>query len=73
METLKKQNCTEISWLTNVYNSEFSVKTPLEHGIAIEYTFFPMIITVCTLLSILQLIKHFKRHVVNQGKPTLFS
>ena len=34
---------------------------------------FPMIITVCTLLYVLQLIKWFKLHVVQQRKLSLFS
>ena len=34
---------------------------------------FPMIITVCTLMSLLQLLKRFKLHVVKQRKLPLFS
>ena len=30
----------ELSWPNNVYNTEFSVETRLEHGFAIEYTYF---------------------------------
>ena len=34
---------------------------------------FPLIITVCTLLSLLQLIKRTKQQVVQNGKLALFS
>ena len=43
METLKKQEWTEFSWRTNVYNANFSVETRLEHGFAIEYTYFQLL------------------------------
>ena len=38
--TVKKQDWTEFSWPTNVYNAKFSVKASLEHGFGIEYTYF---------------------------------
>ena len=40
MQTLRKQECTEFSWPNNVYNAKFCVETHLEHGVAIEYTYF---------------------------------
>ena len=39
-ETLRKQDWTEFSWHNNVYNAKFSVITRLEHGYAVEYTYF---------------------------------
>ena len=64
METLKKQDWTECLWQNNVYNAIFSDNTRLEHGFAIKIHVFPMIITVCTQLSLIQLIRRFKLHVV---------
>ena len=40
METLKKQEWTEFSMRNNVYDAKFSVETRLEHGFAIENTYF---------------------------------
>ena len=40
MQTLNKKDWTDCSWRNNVYNAKFSVKTRIEHGIAIEYTYF---------------------------------
>jgi len=40
METLKKQEWTEVSRRNNVYNAKFSVETRLEDGFAIENTYF---------------------------------
>ena len=40
MKTLIKHDWTECSWQNNVYNAKFSLKARLEHGIAIEYTYF---------------------------------
>ena len=40
MQTLTSQNWTELSWRNNVYNVNFSAKLRLEHGFAIEYTYF---------------------------------
>ena len=39
MQTVKTQDWTEFSWGSTVYNAKFSVKTRLEHGFAIEYTY----------------------------------
>ena len=64
----EKPEWTEFSWQNNVYNVKFSVETRLEHCFSIEYTMIPMIITVCTLLSLLQLIKRFKLYVLKQRK-----
>ena len=38
MKTLKNHDWMEISQANNVYNTEFSVETRLEHGFAIENT-----------------------------------
>ena len=40
MQTLKRQEYEEFSWRNNDDNAKFSVGTPLEHGLAIEYTYF---------------------------------
>ena len=40
IETLRKQDWTEFSWHNNVYNAKFSQITRLEHGYAVEYTYF---------------------------------
>ena len=40
VQTLKNHERMELSWANNVYNTEFRVETRLEHGIAIEYTYF---------------------------------
>ena len=40
MQTLKKPKWTEFSWQTSIDNAKFSVETRLEHGVAIEYTYF---------------------------------
>ena len=40
IQTLKKQEWTDISWRNNVYNDEFRVDTRLEHGFTIDYAYF---------------------------------
>ena len=40
VQTLKTQDWTKFSLRNNVYNAKFSVKTRLEHGFAIDYTYF---------------------------------
>ena len=40
VKTLKNQERMELSWENNVYNTEFSVEIRLEHGFAIENTYF---------------------------------
>ena len=40
MTTLKNDDWMELSWANNVYNNEFIVETRLEHGFAIENTYF---------------------------------
>ena len=40
MQTLKTQDWTELSWRNNVYNAKVNIRTRLEHGFAIEYTYF---------------------------------
>ena len=39
-KTLKNHERMEVSWVNNVYNTELSVETRLEHGFAIEYMYF---------------------------------
>ena len=36
MQTLNKQDCTELSWRNNVYSVKFSVNTRLQHAYPIE-------------------------------------
>ena len=38
VKTLKNHERMELSWANNVYNTEFSVETRLEHGFAIAHT-----------------------------------
>ena len=40
VKTVKNHERMELSWPNNVYNTEFSVETLLEHGFAIENTYF---------------------------------
>ena len=40
VKTLKNHDWMELSWANNVYNTEFSVETRLEHGFSIENTYF---------------------------------
>ena len=40
VKTLKNHERMELSWANHVYNTEFSVETSLEHGFAIENTYF---------------------------------
>ena len=40
MKPLKHHDWMELSWANNVYNTEFSVETRLEHGFAIESPYF---------------------------------
>ena len=40
VKTVKNHERIELSWPNNVYNTEFSVETRLEHGFAIENTYF---------------------------------
>ena len=40
MQARRKQEWTELLWRSNVYNAKFSLKSRLEHGGAIEYTYF---------------------------------
>ena len=40
VKTVKNHEGMELSWASNVYNTEFSVETRLEHGFAIENTYF---------------------------------
>ena len=40
MQTLKKREWTEFSWQHNAYDAIFSVDTRVDHGVAIEYTYF---------------------------------
>ena len=38
--TVKNHERMELSWANNVYNTEFSVETRLEHGFELENTYF---------------------------------
>ena len=40
MQTLKKQEWTEIAWRNNLYNAKFIAERRFEHGFAIDYTYF---------------------------------
>ena len=40
VKTLKNHKGIELSWANIVYNTEFSVEIRLEHGFAIENTYF---------------------------------
>ena len=40
VKTLKNHKRIELSWANIVYNTEFSVEIRLEHGFAIENTYF---------------------------------
>ena len=40
MKKMKNHDWMELSWANNVYNTELSVETRLEHGFAIENTYF---------------------------------
>ena len=40
MKTLIKHDWTECSLRNNVYNAKYSIEARLEHGFAIEYTYF---------------------------------
>ena len=40
VKTLTNHEQMELSWANNVYNTEFSVEIRLEHGSAIENTYF---------------------------------
>ena len=40
MDTLRKQSWTKCPKRNNVYNAKFGIKTRLEHGYAVEYTYF---------------------------------
>ena len=39
-ENTENHERMELSWANNVYNTEFSVEIRLEHGFAIENTYF---------------------------------
>ena len=39
VKTVKNHERMELSWANNIYNTEFSVETRLEHGFAIEITY----------------------------------
>ena len=40
VKTLKNHERMELSWANTVYNTEFSVEIRLQHGFAIENTYF---------------------------------
>ena len=39
VKTLKSHERMELSWVNNVYNTEFSVEIRMDHGFAIETTY----------------------------------
>ena len=43
MQTLNKQDWTDFSWQHNVYNGKLIVKSGLEHGVGIEYSYFQLL------------------------------
>ena len=59
MKTPKNHERMELSWANHVYKTDFSVETSLEHGFAIENTYFLLKITFCTLFSLLERFKRF--------------
>ena len=68
MQTVKKPNLTEFPWQNNVFNAKFSVEARLKHGFCYSIHVRPTIITVSTLLSLLQLMKRFKLYVLIKRK-----
>ena len=40
MQTLRKQEWTELSWQNTAYNTTVSVEAGLEHGYTLDYTYF---------------------------------
>ena len=40
VKTVRNHERMELSWAKNIYTTEFSVETRLEHGFAIENTHF---------------------------------
>ena len=60
MKTVKKHERMELSWANNVFTSEFSVENPFRTWFAHINHVIPVKITVCTLFSLLQLLKRFK-------------
>ena len=40
VKTVKNHERMELSWANNGYNTEFSIEIRLEHGFAIENTYF---------------------------------
>ena len=69
----EKQDWTEFSWRNNVNDAKFNVIIRLDTCLSNSMNVFPMIITVSTLLSLLQAIKRFNLHVLKTRKLTLFS
>ena len=43
IKTVRKQDWTEFWLHNNVYNAKFGLKTRLEHGYAVEYTYFHLL------------------------------
>ena len=43
LQTLKTKDWTEFSWQHNVYNGKLIVKSGLEHGVGIEYSYFQLL------------------------------
>ena len=64
MQTLRKQEWTEFSWGNDVYIAKFSLGKRFRTWYCHIIHVIPIIIDVCTQLSLLQLIKRCKMHVL---------
>ena len=72
-KTLKNHDRMELSWANNVYNTEFSVENRLEHGFAIENTYFLGKWRFAQYFHYYSVISIFRPHIVQNRKLTLFS
>ena len=72
-ETLKNHYRMELSWANNVYNTEFSVENRLEHGFAIENTYFLWKWRFAHYFHYYSVISVFRPHIVQNRILTLFS
>ena len=72
-KTLKNHDQMELSWANNVYNTEFSVENRLEHGFAIENTYFLWKWRFAHYFHYYSVLSVFRPHIVQNRKLTLFS
>ena len=72
-KTLKNHDRMELSWANNVYNAEFRVENRLEHGFAIENTYFFWKWRFAHYFHYYSVISVFRPHIVQNRKLTLFS